>query len=289
MYGKVALVTGAASGIGRATALALAREGARLVLCDIDEDGVMRTAEQVSETSECLLSRRVDISDRNDVHGFSEEVHSLVPALDILVNNAGVYINGGLLDLSLEDWDWVISTNLWGAIHCAHFFVPRMIKRSMGGHVVNVSSMFGFWVAPNVIGYLTSKFGVFGFSDALHTELRHYGIGVTTVCPGLVNTSLLQNMRFRGSRDPEAARGRLERFYQWRNYGPDRVANAIVNAIRKNRRFAFPSPESRLMAVVVRLCPTMSRIIGHIAAKYMFDPVLPARKEVAPEESPENR
>ncbi len=289
MHGKVALVTGAASGIGRATALALAREGARLVLCDIDQEGVVRTGKEAADLSECLLTRRVDVSNREHVRNFSEEVHAVIPALDILVNNAGVYINGGLVDLSLDDWDWVISTNLWGAIHCAHFFVPKMIERGAAGHVVNVSSMFGFWIAPDVIGYLTSKFGVFGFSGALHAELKRYGIGVTTVCPGVVNTTLLENMRCRGSGDAEETRSRLERIYRRRNYGPDRVARAIVKAIRKKKRLAFISPESRLMSLAVRFSPGISGIIARVVTGHMFAVTRPDNKRPPSSESLEDK
>lgn len=267
---SVALVTGAASGIGRATALALARRGARLVLCDVNVEELHRTAAMVGEISTCLLARRVDISNSEEVGTFANEVHSLAPSVDVLVNNAGVYVVGGILDLSLEDWDWVLGVNLRGAIHCSHYFVRRMAERGLGGHVVNVSSMYGFWPAADVIGYQTSKFGVFGFSEALREDLRGTGIGVSTVCPGVVNTNLVQSTRLRNTDNAEALRAHLQQIYDRRNYGPEKVAEAIVRGVERNRRLVLVSPEARLMYHVNRLCPPLSRMIARASTRRMF-------------------
>ena len=269
--GRVALVTGAASGIGRATALALAGEGAQLVLADINAEAVAETAREIDAVSRCLLAERVDVSDREAVAAFAERVHRDLPGVDVLVNNAGVYLTGTLLDLSLEDWDWCLSTNLWGVIHMAHFFVPGMVERGAGGHIVNVSSMYGYWPSPGVIGYLTAKFGVFGFSEALREDLRGHGIGVSTVCPGVVRTNLLKTMRLRNDGGPEEkARERLEETYRRRDYGPEHVARAIVKAIRSNRKIVIVSPEARIMYQIERFCPPLSRLIARNAAKRMF-------------------
>ena len=268
--GKTALVTGAASGIGRATALALAREGAQLVLADINADALSETAREVGGLSRCVMAERVDVSNREAMASFAGQVHAAVPAIDVLVNNAGVYLTGGLLDLSLEDWDWCLSTNLWGVIHGAHFFVPGMVKRGAGGHVVNVCSMYGYWPSPGVIGYLTAKFGVFGFSEALREDLRKHGIGVSTVCPGVVRTNLLKTMRLRNEGEAPAIQERLEETYRHRDYGPEHVARAIVKAIRRNRKIVMVSPEARIMYQIERFCPPLSRLIARNAAKRMF-------------------
>lgn len=270
--GKSALVTGAASGIGRATALALAAQGARLILCDVDVDGLARVAEEVGARGECLLARRVDVSNLEEMARFAEETHAHVPAVDILVNNAGVYLTGGLLDLTPEDWDWVLSVNLRGVIHGCHLFVPAMLARGAGGHVVNLSSMFGYWAGPGVLGYLTSKFAVFGFSEALREELRPHGIGVSTVCPGIIRTNMVGNMRIRNGGDGEGIRSRLSVMYRRRNYGPEKVAEAIVRAVRGNRGVVLVAPESRLMYHVERFFPWLSRRIAAIAARRMFAP-----------------
>lgn len=267
---KIALVTGAGSGIGRATAIALAREGARLALCDVNEAALRETASDIAAISTCLVARRVDVSQADDVEAFANEVHALVPAIDILVNNAGVHLVGGILDLSLDDWKWVLGVNLWGAIHCSHCFVRKMAERGAGGHVVNVSSMHGFWAAPHVIGYLTGKFGIYGFSEALRADLRPYGIGVSTVCPGMIRTQLLANMRYKAGPDTATARDHVEEIYRRRDYGPEKVARAVVRAIRRNRRRVFVSPESWLMYRIVRLSPELGAIIARAAVRRMF-------------------
>ncbi len=271
--GKVALVTGAASGIGRATALSLAREGVGLVLVDVDAEGLDEVASEVNSVSICVLARTTDVSNRDDMAALAEQVHELVPGIDILINNAGVYLTGGILDLSLDDWEWVLGVDLWGVIHGCHFFVPHMVKRGMGGHVVNVSSMFGFWASPDVIGYLTAKFGVFGFSEALREDLRGAGIGVSTVCPGIVRTGIIDNMRDRIGGNADGVRARLSGYYKRRDYEPEKVARAILKTIRRSRgRVVLVSPEARAMYYVERLFPTLSRLIARSAAARMFAP-----------------
>jgi len=271
--GKVALVTGAASGIGKATALALAREGVLLVLVDVNPDGLDEVASEVSGLSTCVLARPTDVSQREDMAALAEQVRGLVPGVDILINNAGVYLTGGILDLSLDDWEWVLSVDLWGVIHGCHFFVPNMVERGTGGHVVNVSSMFGYWASPDVIGYLTAKFGVFGFSEALREDLRGTGIGVSTVCPGVVRTGIIDNMRDRTSSNADEVRTRLRKSYKRRDYGPEKVAHAIVKAIKRNHgKVVLVSPEARVMYQIDRFFPRLSRFIARTTASRMFGP-----------------
>jgi len=273
LTGKVALVTGAASGIGQATAVALAREGARLILCDLDEQRLDETAAEIDKVGSCLLSQPVDVSRAEAVAAFAAQVHENVPSVDVLVNSAGVYIVGGLLDLSLEDWEWVLSVNLRGTIQTCHCFVPPMAQRGAGGHVVNLASMYGFWPSPNVAGYLTSKFAVFGFSEALREDLRGARIGVSTVCPGAINTGIVRNMRIRkAGGDTERLRAELDQAYNRRNYGPDKVAHAVIRAIRRNRKVVMVSPEARIMYRMERWFPALSRLIARASAKRLFGP-----------------
>ena len=271
LLGKVALVTGAASGIGRATALALARDGARLIVCDVDGQGLDEAAAELGTQGACLLAQRVDVSRRDEMAAFAARVHDTLPGVDVLVNSAGVYLVGGLLDLSLDDWDWALSVNLWGVIHACHYFVPPMAGRGAGGHVVNLASMYGFWPSPGVAGYLTSKFGVFGFSESLREDLRGAGIGVSTVCPGVINTGIIRNMRIRSAAgEAQGLRHELEQAYARRNYGPEKVADAVVQAIRRNRKLVLVSPEAQLMYRLERWCPRLSRLIARAAAKRLF-------------------
>ena len=263
MNGKTALVTGAASGIGRATALALAERGADLFLCDLDEPGLAETEAAVSELGRQALCRRVDVADADAMRAFAETVHARVPAVDLLVNNAGVVIGGGLLDTPLDDWDWILGINLRGVIHGCHFFAPAMVTRAAGGHIVNLSSVAGYLGVEVLAAYSTTKFGVFGLSEALRDELAHHDIGVTAVCPGIIDTPIIRNARLRGPmlEGPEAREG-IVAAYQRRNYTPERVAAAILEAVAKNRAVAPVSLEAWAAWYLKRAAPWLLRWVN---------------------------
>jgi NAD(P)-dependent dehydrogenase (short-subunit alcohol dehydrogenase family) len=268
LVGKTALVTGAASGIGRATALALAEAGARLVVCDVNEPALAALARELDAS--CLLLRRVDVSDRAAMKAFADEVHAIVPAVDVLVNNAGVGLHGGLLTTSLEDWDWVLKINLGGVVHGCHFFVPKMVARGEGGHVVNVSSVLGVFGAPSVIGYATSKFGVFGLSESLRAELATHGIGVSTICPGAIDTGIIAGTRFMSagadSARTEKLRQDVQEMFTRRRYRPEKVAAAIVDAVRRGKSVVPVAPEAWAMYLVKRFAPSIGGTVGRVMA-----------------------
>jgi NAD(P)-dependent dehydrogenase (short-subunit alcohol dehydrogenase family) len=250
---KVVLITGAASGIGRATANAFAREHAKLVLCDVNEDGLREVEREVSSLVEHIEWRVTDVSSRTSVAELADGVHSRFPAVDVLVNNAGVGQSGGLLDMTLDDWEWILSVNLWGVIHGCHHFVPKMVARG-SGHVVNVSSVFGFFAPPGTIGYCTAKFGVFGLSESLRGELAPHGIGVSTICPGMINTNIVKKGRFHGA--SEGARERAVKQFEQRGHSPDVVARAILSSVRKNRAVVPAAPEAWAVYYAKRFIPT---------------------------------
>jgi NAD(P)-dependent dehydrogenase (short-subunit alcohol dehydrogenase family) len=256
--GKTALVTGAASGIGRETALALARAGADLVLCDVNETGLGETAAVAEHLGRRVRSQRVDVANRHDMRAFAEAVHRDVEAVDVLVNNAGVGLGGGFLDTALEDWDWVVGINFWGVVHGCHFFVPPMVKRARGGHVVNVSSVAGYAATEQLAAYSTTKFAVLGLSEALRDELAPHGIGVTAVCPGIINTAITQSSRMVGRVAAPEARAAIVEAYRRRNYGPERVAANVLKAIARNRAVAPVSPEAWVMYYLKRLAPGLA-------------------------------
>ncbi len=255
LSGKTALVTGAGSGIGKETALAFARRGANLVLCDINTEGLAETERQIQALGREVLARRVDVADREAMAAFAAAVHARVAAVDILMNNAGVGLGAGFLNTELGDWDWIIGINLWGVIHGCHFFIPPMVARGRGGHVVNVSSAAGYVATEPLSAYSTTKFAVFGLSESLRDELARHGIGVTTVCPGLINTPITRTSRLRGPEATDAARQRMIDVYQRRNYGPERVAAGILHAIARNRAVAPISPEAWGMYYLKRFAP----------------------------------
>lgn len=267
--GKVALVTGAGSGIGKETALALAREGAKLIVCDINLDTAQATAAEINSITECLRVDQVDVADREAMRAYADAVHQDVAAVDILINNAGVGLAGDFLNTSLEDWDWIIGINLMGVVHGCHFFIPKMVDRGQGGHVCNVSSLLGYWIAPEIIGYATAKHGVLGLTESLRVELRPHGIGASTICPGIINTNIVNTSRIVGKDNAEDMRSKVNQAYVKRNYGPDKVAKGIVRAIKRNRGITPISPESFWMYYLNRLCVPLSRYIARSTTENM--------------------
>lgn len=257
---KSVLVTGAASGIGRETAIVFAARGASLFLCDIDEQGLSDTAKEARRSGGAVHTYVVDVSRRDAMRAFASTVHDQVPAVDVLVNNAGVGLSGGILDTDLDDWEWVVSINLWGVIYGCHFFVPKMVARKGGGHVVNVASAAGFLATPDLAAYATTKFGVLGLSEALRSELAPHGIGVSTICPGIINTKIVETARLSGGK---VSREELVGLYRRRNYGPERVAAAILGAVIKNRGVVPVTPEAWITYALKRALPESTPNIVH--------------------------
>ena len=264
--GKTAVITGAASGIGRETALLCAGRGAALAVCDVNEAGLAETVAQARAVGVDVVSDRVDVSDPAAVDGFAAHVHDRFDGVDLLVNNAGIGVLAKFLETELADRQRQIGINLMGVVHGCRSFLPRMVSRGRGGHVVNVSSQAGFQANPALNAYSTTKFAVFGFSEALRSELRPHGIGVTVVCPGVVNTPIIADSVIRGGRDAER-RVKLVRLYARRGYGPEKVAVRILGAVERNRAVAPITPEAHLGYVLSRVAPGVSRwLSGKLAA-----------------------
>jgi len=260
MDGRLMLVTGAGSGIGRETALLCARRGADLAVCDVDGDGLAMTETEARRLGSDVFAQRVDVSDRAQMQAFADAVHGRVASVDLLVNNAGVGLGANFLETPLEDWDWILPINVMGVVHGCKMFVPAMIERARGGHVVNLSSAAGYFANPSLTAYTTTKFAVLGLSEALRTELRPQGIGVTAVCPGLINTPITRNSPMRGS--AESQRERIVRLYERRNYGPDRVAQRILHAVQRNRAVMPVTAEAWGMWWLTRFTPSLARALA---------------------------
>jgi len=255
LSGKTVLVTGAASGIGRETALACARRRANLVICDVNEGGLNETEQQAQALGCEVYAERVDVADRGAMQRFSEATRQRVRAVDLLINNAGVGLTGGFLHTKLKDWDWIVGINLLGVVYGCHFFLPPMVERGQGGHVVNVSSAAGFSATELLSAYSTTKFAVLGLSEALRDELSRYGIGVTAVCPGIINTPITETSPMRGPEASPELRQRLIDIFRRRNYGPRRVAENILKAVQRNRRVAPIAPEAWAFYFLKRFLP----------------------------------
>jgi short-subunit dehydrogenase len=231
------------------------------VICDVDEVGLAQSEETLKALGRSVLSRRVDVGSPHEMREFAAEVHGEVRAVDILMNNAGVGLAASFLDTPLEDWDWLLRVNLWGVIHGCHFFLPPMVSRGAGGHVVNVASLASYMPSETLSAYTTSKYGVLGLSEALRVELHRHRIGVTAVCPGVINTALTTTSRMRGAAGAPGERERLSRLYQRRNYGPERVARNVLKAVQRNRAVAPISLESWIVFYLKRIAPGAVRAL----------------------------
>jgi NAD(P)-dependent dehydrogenase (short-subunit alcohol dehydrogenase family) len=272
LAGKTALITGAGSGIGRETALACARRGASLALCDLNADGLAETARLVRALGgeRRVLAQPVDVASAEQMRAFANAVHRDVPAVDLLVNNAGVGLGGGLLDTSLEDWRWIVDINLMGVVHGCHFFVPRMVERGAGGHVVNVASAAGFLPSELLSAYTATKYAVLGLSESLHIELDRRGIGVSAICPGIINTGITRSARLRGVAAADGAREAMIAGYQRRNYGPERVAHNILRAVQRNRMVAPVAVEAWAAYYLKRIAPWAIHALARWQARSGF-------------------
>jgi len=255
---RVVVVTGAGSGIGRATALAFAARGARVVACDIDEARLDSLASELGDRA--LLVRKVDVSSRTEMMEFADATHALVPAADVIVNNAGVSVGGLFLDTSLDDWDWILGINLKGVIHGCKLFVPKMVERGAGGHVINLSSILGIYPAPNVTAYVASKFAVLGMSQSLRTELAPHKIGVTAICPGMINTAIVDGGRVSGMQSDRLAK--ISAAFKKSGARPELVANAILEAVDKNPAVRTVGRDAAVIHAIARFAPGIGAKLG---------------------------
>jgi NAD(P)-dependent dehydrogenase (short-subunit alcohol dehydrogenase family) len=262
---RVVVITGAGSGIGRATALLFAKQGARIAACDVDQARLDTLATELGDRH--LFSRKVDVSDRLAMRLFADEVHKLAPAADVIVNNAGVALGGSFLDSSLDDWDWILGINLKGVVHGCHFFIPKMVERGMGGHVVNISSILGIYPASNVSAYVATKFAVRGLSLSLREELAPHKIGVTAICPGMINTAIVDDGRMRGNIGVRHTK--VSSTFKDRGAPPEKVAAAILDAVHTNPAVRPVGADAVVISALQRLAPrTLARLGGQLQRRF---------------------
>lgn len=248
LRGKRCLITGAASGIGRATAIAAAGHGAELFLTDRDREGLERVAAEIGEAGGTVSHfATADVADHEAVVALAEEMHARAPSMDVVMNVAGISTWGRIEELEHEHWRRTIDINLVGPISVLECFVPPMIAAGRGGHVVNVSSVAGLFGLPWHAPYSASKFGLRGVSEVLRFDLRKHGIGVSLVCPGAVKTPLVGTVEIVGVDRESPKIRRLIALFEKRAVTPEHVAERIVEAIRRNRYMVFTSPDGRVL------------------------------------------
>ncbi len=265
--GQLVLVTGAASGIGRATAFAFAEAGARVVAVDRDGEGAARTAELAGLLGAAeTWGEQVDVSDEAAMEKLAEKVATEYGIVDVLVNNAGIGLSGSFFDTSSEDWKKVLDVNLWGVIHGCRIFGGQMAGRGQGGHIVNTASAAAYQPSKALPAYSTSKAGVLMLSECLRAELAGQGIGVTAVCPGFVNTNITATARFAGvdAEEEKRRQKRSSRLYGLRNYPPEKVADAILDAVLTNKAVAPVTPEARGAHLMSRFTPKALRAVARL-------------------------
>ncbi|MFD8949056.1 SDR family oxidoreductase [Streptomyces xanthophaeus] len=265
--GQLVLVTGAASGIGRATAFAFAEAGARVVAVDRDAEGAARTADMArlvgapEAWGEC-----VDVSDEQAMEKLAVKVAAEYGIVDVLVNNAGIGLSGPFLETTSEDWKKVLDVNLWGVIHGCRIFGRQMAERGQGGHIVNTASAAAYLPSKTLPAYSTSKAAVLMLSECLRAELASKSIGVSAICPGIVNTNITATSRFAGVDAAEEKRRqeRSSRLYGMRNFPPEKVAEAVLRAVVRNEAVVPVTPESKGALWMSRFAPRTLRAIAKL-------------------------
>ncbi|MGW2617928.1 SDR family oxidoreductase [Streptomyces sp. NPDC001500] len=265
--GRLVLVTGAGSGIGRATAFAFAEAGARVIAVDRDGEAAARTAELSSLIgAPGAWAETVDVSDEQAMEKLAAKVHAEHGVVDVLVNNAGIGLSGSFFDTTSDDWRKVLDVNLWGVIHGCRLFGRQMAERGQGGHIVNTASAAAYQPSKALPAYSTSKAAVLMLSECLRAELAGRGIGVSAICPGLVNTNITDTATFVGV-DAEEERRRQKRStraYRLRNYPPEKVAEAILRAVLLDEAVVRVTPEAKVSYALSRFLPKALRALARV-------------------------
>jgi butyryl-CoA dehydrogenase len=269
--GRVVAITGAASGIGRALAVEFASRGAHLALSDIDEVGLAESVARCEGRGVKVTSQRVDVSSREAMFSWADQVVAEHGKVNVIVNNAGVAVAANVDTVSYEDFEWLMGINFWGVVHGTKAFLPRL-RASGDGHVVNISSVFGLISVPSQGTYNSAKFAVRGFTDALRMELdmAKCGVSATTVHPGGIKTNIARNARMDDS--VAAIAGSIEdaadEFDKLAMTTPEKAAKVIVKAVERNKRRATIGPDGRVLDFLSRLpAPLVQRAIVRGAAR----------------------
>ncbi|HTQ44641.1 MAG TPA: SDR family NAD(P)-dependent oxidoreductase [Polyangiaceae bacterium] len=258
------VLTGAASGLGRAFAMELASRSSRILLSDIDEAGLAETARLVEQRGGAAKTLRCDVSKIEDMRRLHTEATSWLGDVDLLINNAGVAVGGPVGEVPLADWSWIVGINQWGPIYGCHLFVPGMKKRG-SGHVLNVASIAAFACGGQMGPYNVTKAAVVALSETLAGELAGTGVGVTVLCPYFFKTNIARSSRSTGA---AVATDAVERLMEKSAVQASEVARLAVAACERGKLYVFPHKEAKALVTLKRMLPeTMLKTIGPAATK----------------------
>ena len=260
---KVAAITGAASGIGRALALNLAGQHCDLALSDVDEAGLQETAERARASGVKVTTANVNVAKREEMHAWADQVVKDHGKVNMVFNNAGVALGTTVEDASYEDYEWIMGINLWGVIYGTKAFLPY-IKQTGDGHIINVSSIFGLFAQPTQSGYNMTKFAVRGFTESLRQELDLEDCGVSATCvhPGGIKTNIAKSARMRqsvsrltgGKSSPEKMAAQFENLFITT---PAKAAEVILDAVKHNKRRVLIGSDAKATDIMQRVMPTI--------------------------------
>lgn len=262
--GQLAVITGAGSGIGRETTLALAEKGMNVVCADINEHDAERTAELARLLGSHAYVYRLDVADAAAMEAFASQLRATHGVPDVVINNAGIGMAGAFVKTSIKDWQKVLDVNLWGVIHGSRLFAQQMIDDAKPGHIVNVASAAAYTPSAAYPAYATTKAAVFMLTDCLRAELAKHHIGVSTICPGIINTNITRNTRFVGDdqHTEQKKQQKTTQLYKKRAFTPDRVAREIVDAILHDKPIVTVSPEAKGLRLLSRFAPGVLRTLA---------------------------
>ena len=260
---KVAALTGAASGIGRALTLELAKQHCHLALSDVDDAGLAETAKQASALGVKVTTAKVNVADRDAVHAWADHVVHDHGKVNMVYNNAGVALGGTVEDTDYSDYEWIVGINMWGVVYGTTAFLPYIKQAGEEGHIVNISSIFGLFAQPTQSGYNMSKFAVRGFTESLRQELDLEGGKVSCTCvhPGGIKTNIARNARMSnsvekltGSASAEKMRDQFEALFLTTS---EKAAQVILGAVKANKRRALIGPDARVLDIMQRTLPVI--------------------------------
>src|SRR6266849_1060967 len=254
LSGGVAVVTGAGSGIGRALSRQLAAAGSALALADVDEAGLLQTAQSLGKTSAPVTTHFVNVGDEESVSTFAEDAEARHGRVTLLINNAGVSLHGDFEEISLEDFRWLMNINFWGTVYGVKYFLP-MLRRERRAHIVNLSSIFGLVAPAGQVPYAASKFAVRGFTEALRHELEGSKVAISCVHPGGIRTPIARHSRLGAAVSPSKRDENIARFDRLARTPPEAAAARILRGVERREPRILIGGDAYQIDILQRLRP----------------------------------